>query len=122
MINLCDDYYLHHIAGAKYFAFDIAERTAALNSAKTDLASCGAAGIDEKAPDVLKAALFEQVLYILVNKESYTGKAREVVSESIDGVGSCRYAESDAPAYISPRAFALVKAFFSVGSIHISRG
>ena len=121
-IESCDKYFTKHIAGEQYFQYEKDDREKALNTAATDLASCGAVCIKEESPELLKSALCEQTLFVLSRKDSYTGNEREVISESIDGVGSCHYTSSGCPAHISVKAYALVDAYYRVKSYYLSRG
>ena len=121
-IQTCDEYFITHIAADEYFSFDEDIRCRALKTAASDLAACGAASIRNDSPELLKNALCEQTLFVLCRKDKYTENERELVSESIDGVGSCRYSPSGCPAHISVRAYALVDAFFRIRNIRLTRG
>ena len=121
-IESCDKYFTKHIAGDQYFRHEKEEREKALNTAVTDLASCGAGHIKEESPELLKSALCEQTLFVLSRKDSYTGNEREVISESIDGVGSCHYTSSGCPAHISVKTYALVDAYYRIKNYYLSRG
>ncbi|MBQ4314454.1 MAG: hypothetical protein IJW08_05165 [Lentisphaeria bacterium] len=120
--TMCDAYFENHIAKNKYFSFDGNIRCCAIKTAATDLASCGVGGISSNSPEILRTALFEQTIFVLCHQEDYAAKEKEIVSESIDGIGSCRYTPSGCPAHISPRAFALVNAFFRTGQNRLTRG
>lgn len=118
----CDNYFSNHIARQKYFSFDDELRSCAINTARTDLAACGIGSISEKSPEMLKTALYEQTLFVLCRQDDYATEEKEVISESIEGVGSCRYTSNKCPAFISPRAFALIEAYKRTGTIHLNRG
>ena len=109
----CDNYFSNHFSGANYFACTEDERAAAINTAVTDLASCGVQLTGKDDPLLLLYALFEQTLFVLENRNAEgTAEKRKVVSESIDGIGSCRYLPGRAPEHISEKAFLLVENFF----------
>ena len=120
-IQTCDEYFTDHIAKDRYFSYGEDLRRCALKTAQTDLAAYGADGITENSSELLRKALFEQTLFVLCRKDDYVSGERELISESIDGVGACRYAESTCPAHISVRAYALLKTYFSKRSLRISR-
>ena len=122
MTEQCDQYFSTHIAGEKYFSFSDTERTAALKTAATDLATCGVAGVTENSPEMLRFALFEQTIYVLCRKDDYANSARELLSESIDGVGACRYSPNGCPPNMSLRAYNLIEAFFRMRRPHFVRG
>jgi hypothetical protein len=119
---LCDNYFNTHIAGKKYFSFDDDMRLCALNTAKTDLAACGVGGITENSPEILRSALYEQTLFVLCRQDEHVSDTKEIVSETIDGIGSYRYTPNLCPAFISPRAFALIEAYFKTGKFRLARG
>ena len=121
-IQICDEYFTKHIASDEYFSYDEDIRRRALEPASTDLASCGAPDIADNSHELLKTALCEQTLFVLCRKNKYTENEKELVSESIDGVGSCHYTPSGCPAHISIRAYALVDTFFRVRNIRLTRG
>ena len=121
-IQSCDQYFTTHIAGDEYFVHDEETRKRAMKTAETDLASCGADNITENSPEMLRSALFEQTLFVLKRKDKYSESEREVASESVEGVGSCRYTPSGCPVHISIRAYALVDAFFRVKKFYLARG
>ena len=122
MTEQCRNYFSNHIAKEKFFSFSDDEHSAALQTAATDLATCGVTGITENSPDMLKFALFEQAVFVLCRKDEYTSPARELVSESIDGVGSCRYSSNGCPPNMSLRAYNLIEAFFRMRRTHFVRG
>lgn len=122
LFSLCDNYFSSHIAKQKYFSFDDNTRMSALSTAKTDLAACGVGNITENSPEMLRTALYEQTYFVLCRQDDYGTHDQEIVSESIDGVGSYHYSSTKCPAFISPRTFALVEAYFRIGKINLKRG
>ena len=121
-IQSCDEYFTDHIAKDRYFSNGEDLRRCALKTAQTDLESCGVGKITENSCELLRKALFEQTLFVLCRKDDYTSNERELISESIAGVGACRYAESTCPAHISVRAYALCQSYISGNrSLRISR-
>ena len=121
-IQSCDEYFTDHIAKDRYFSNGEDLRRCALKTAQTDLESCGVGKITENSCELLRKALFEQTLFVLCRKDDYTSNERELISESIEGVGACRYAESTCPAHISVRAYALCQSYISGNrSLRISR-
>jgi hypothetical protein len=122
MREQCKNYFSDHIAKDKFFSFSDDEQCAAIKTAATDLATCGVTGITRNSPEMLRFALFEQTIFILCRKDEYVNPARELVSESIDGVGSCRYLPNGCPPNISLRAYNLIEAFFRMRSTHFVRG
>ena len=121
-VKLCDNYFNNHIAKQKYFSFDDETRACAVNTATVDLAACGVGTITSGSPQMLRNALFEQTLFVLCRKEDYASNEKEIVSESIEGIGSYHYTPDKCPAFISPRAFALIEAYFRTRNCSIQRG
>ena len=121
MTEQCKNYFSNHIAKEKFFSFSDDERSAALKTAATDLATCGVTGITANSPEMLRFALFEQTIFILCRKDDYIS-ARELLSESIDGVGSCHYSSNGCPPNVSLRAYNLIEAFFRMRRPHFVRG
>ena len=109
----CDNYFSCHAYKDKYYASSDEERANAINTARIDLASCGVQLTGENDPEILLAALFEQTLFVLVSSGgNETTEKRRLLSESIEGIGSCHYMPGKAPGYISEKAFQLVDSFY----------
>ena len=122
MTEQCKNYFSNHIAKEKFLSFSDDEQRAALRTAATDLATCGVTGITANSPEMLRFALFEQALFILCRKDDYVNSNKELLSESIDGVGSCRYSDGSCPPNVSLRAYNLIEAFFRMRRPHLVRG
>lgn len=69
-----DDFFSNHLLKEKYFEFPDALRSAAVATAAMDItAVLKIDALPEPAPEMLKCAIFEQAIYLLLNPNMLAG-------------------------------------------------
>ena len=119
-----ENYFSNHLLAAKLATFSAAERQNAVRIANTDICSVLGRMVEDSDPAELIAALCEQAIYLLLNRDTlYEAPDRELASEKIDGLGSRSYRKSTAPrtGNISGRAKELITPFIT-GTMNLKRG
>ncbi|MCQ2377600.1 MAG: hypothetical protein MJ016_00105 [Victivallaceae bacterium] len=118
-------YFNTHLLCEELNGFSTAEKQAALNAADLDVAAELGRPVTDEDDALLRAALAEQTIHLLLHRDALSGVPdRRIVSESIDGVGSCTYkvAENVSSSTLGSRARALLAGATLSGALQIKRG
>lgn len=116
-LDEADAFFNHHLLSVEYFAFDEELRLSALRMAECDIAAELGHAPDADNPLEL-SAVCEQSVFLLRNRGD--DRSSQIVSESVDGVGSRSYQASDLPG-IAPRARRYLRALLGA-TVEIVRG
>lgn len=108
--EILEAYFSRHPLGDTLNRFSAAEKSAALNAADLDVAAELGRPVTDGDGELLRAALAEQTIHLLIHRETLTdASGGTLVSESIDGVGSRVYRVSgNAASTLGARARALL--------------
>ena len=124
LIETAEKYFNEHLLGEFFLESGHALSCAALGMAENDIRTQLDILPDEQDADYI-AAVCEQAVFLLMHKDDLISGAKNVISETIEGLGSFTYAGNEK--IFAPRAEIFIESInkryrSSASSINIKRG